>query len=145
MSRRTTVSLLFAATTLVAFAAVASAGGGNSQLTGTWEILVTDGPRALATFNKGGTSTLVATVGANSPNLGVWKKEGPHTFVNRFIGYQFDAGGNLSAIGETITVIELSQDGQTYAAESTVEVRLPDGTLIATIPFSSTATRLTID
>jgi hypothetical protein len=136
-------------TVLAVLAVPASADSEGNSLTGSWDSQFTVGNLTrllLVTFQQDGTTSSTPSETVVSTARGVWKKVGPRTFVEKNLSYIFGPDGKVAVISEVTKVIELSEDGQSYAAEGSAVLRFPNGN---PAPgggmFSETATRITID
>ena len=147
------MSLLVTAAFLLFLAAPALAdddsdSDSDASLVGSWEAsaaIGTETQLSLQTYNADGTLTTTASDGNISTAHGVWEKVGERSYVAKVRNFQFDANRALSVTITNIAAIEVSGDGQSFAAEATAELFLPDGTPVGTIPFSFSATRIAID
>lgn len=131
---------------LAGFVLSATAGHGPKKtLVGAWERQRPDDPTqvAMAIFHDDGTFSTSGADPNKSNSLGVWKREGPRSFVAKAVGFVATPTGTLRV--DTRVMIELSRDGQSYVSEGQAEIRLPDGTLIDTVPVTLNGIRLTID
>ncbi len=117
----------------------------ENTIVGAWERRRADDPIqvAMAIFHDDGTFSTSGADPNKSNSLGVWEKIGPTSFVAKAVGFVATPNGTLRV--DTRVTIELSRDGQSYVSEGQAEIRLPDGTLIDTVPVTLNATRLTID
>ena len=127
----------------------------HSPLIGTWDVQVTirdcQTNAALRTFpsiltyNMGGTlieSTAGMPQAAKTPGHGVWNPTRDNSYHVTFKSLRFDASGNLSGTTVVSQIVNLTHHGNDGESTGTVELRAPNGTLIATGCSTSTSTRL---
>lgn len=148
--RRITRTLVPALTLVALLAWTASpALAMNRTLVGSWDAVATfdGGGEApfLASFNRGGTWTSSGSSAGSSTAHGAWERTGPRQYSTKSKIFFYDANGDLSAIGESQSEIELSQDGTSYTGTFEATVSLPDGTVVATNSGTESATRITVD
>ena len=139
------VALLLAAL-VPATAARAEAGGGPAGLVGTWILTIPDEPPGLITFHADGTVVGTMTpvhppIGPEPPHVtavfhsglhGVWAQESDRQYQMSLVVLEYDQNGELLFIVDVHSRITLATDGDSFTSRDTIEVRLPDGTLIFT-------------
>ena len=144
---RTLVPVLAIVALLVVSASPAFAMGRN--LVGTWDAVATfdGGGEApfLASYNRGGVWTSSGSSAGASAAHGAWERVGPGQYSTKSKIFFYDANGNLSAIGESQSEIQISQDGESYTGTFEATISLPDGTVVATNTGTESATRITVD
>ena len=123
VTARHSTRLIVLGLTLVAACVFVAAAGSEGQLktmTGSWHLTAPFfGPdaHAMVTYFKEG--TLIHT-GASKNNVnahGVWEKIGPRTFVEQNREYVY-RDEELALFADTTEVIELAEDGMSYAGAS---------------------------
>jgi hypothetical protein len=140
-------------TQVPAFAQSAQEQRGQEEqgIEGVWDISVT--VRSCATgaalftgrvihmFIDGGSLTEIADRANRSTGLGTWHYLGGHSYASVQKWIEYTAAGGDNGTGVVTREIELSENGDTFAAKSTSEVFNAAGQLISTGCATSTATR----
>lgn len=140
-SSLTTVVLL---TALVA--ATPSFAENDLKLGGSWETVSGGGNPGLIAYDADGTLLLTSPEPGLKSAIGVWERtNSPRTFSAKVVGYTIDSDRNPEFKFTARETIVLSVDGQSYVSEFTSQVTLLDGTPIATVSGTITATRIILD
>lgn len=153
-----TVAALVATTSLVCGQGQQSAESARNQaIVGTWQVLRhgvdcatrerlnPDFP-TLMTFNRGGTLNGYAVApgenpGLGSPEYGNWSHEpGTHTYTVRDVSYGYDETGAFTGRAEITATVTLAT-GDTFTADTTVDVYDADGNLLFSFCGRWTGTR----
>jgi hypothetical protein len=136
-------------TVFVGVAAVAGASNNPNTLTGVWELRTwVDGELifTFATFNQDGTYFATAPVHTSNKNpQGIWEKTGPKTYVARNWGFVADANGEYTLLAVSTEVIELNNDKMSYTSEVQTEIQDYEGNVLAVVPNTINAFRMTLD
>ena len=97
-------------------------------------------------FNRGGTMTEIEANAIDGPYRssaqGIWKYVSGRNYTALFTNYSFNPDRSLAVILTYRTNLRLSRDLNTATERGTAEVALPDGTVVATVCFADTATRM---
>ena len=135
-------------------------GGGTaeSSFVGSWKVEVSipgqGGYSGLATYMADGTTihsrTLAqaaqrGTVMLISPAHGVWQASGERESRITFVGLNADDHGTFLGSATISGTQRLSADGQSYTGEYLVTVMDPSGAVVAAIPGTATAERITVE
>jgi hypothetical protein len=146
--------------------AAGSDGQGKSDLTGVWRVTIT--PRncdtgmpipiaafeALFTFHKGGTMSVWVpwTVGATmvtmrSPVHGLWRREhGRNDYAFKIVHLRYNlATGVFLGRQESSAILELGENGNEFATDSSTVVFDATGTAVAQSCANSVGIRFEID
>ncbi len=124
------------------------------QVEGTWMSKVTlQSPPpgvdanflALNTFSRGG--RLLVSSSQSQPALrslahGEWARTGNRRFASTFVWFRFDAVGKFAGMQRVRRELTLSPDLNSFEATDTIELLAPDGTVVATLRGTESATRL---
>ena len=121
----------------------------NLRLAGTWQVTVDPGAPGggdafESTLSYSGAGQVMESTSrdANATSgLGSWEQVDRTTFRMMFQKYVFANGAYVSKvlIRETVTLV----DGDTYHGEAVTTIMNAAGTTVATIPSTTTASRLT--
>lgn len=152
------MSLVLAIVPTAAF----SQGSDNSpnSLTGFWQIPASqtvdcatgqpDGQPPVPVnylFNQGGTMTEEEANLFDGPYRasaqGIWKQVSGRKYMAVFTNFAFNPDRTLAVILKFRSNITLSRDGNSFTERGTADISLPDGTVVATVCFADTATRIT--
>ena len=97
-------------------------------------------------FNLGGTMTEIEANAIDGPYRsaaqGIWKQVSGRNYTAVFTNYAFNPDRSLAVILTYRTNLQLSRDLNTATETGTAAVALPDGTVVATVCFADTATRM---
>jgi hypothetical protein len=149
-TRRVALLTAVAALALVPAHALGSPGEGRDlRLTGTWQVTIDPGAPGggdafESTLSYGGARQVMeATSGRSGATggLGTWEQVDRTTYRMVFQKYTFDATGAFTGkavIRETLALV----DYDTYTGEATATITNAAGTVVATIPSRTVASRL---
>lgn len=147
-TRLKAISLILAGILMVGFSLPAMADSDENSLTGSWRTQSEFGGETgfgLVSFSKDGTVVVTVSTTTFTTGHGAWEKIDARTFIMRTNAFIVDEDGNLSLMVQNTELIELSEDGASYASEATAEISLPDGTPVTSVSIENVGTRISVD
>jgi hypothetical protein len=143
------IAAALAATTSLAYGQAQQSADSSSKppIVGTWQVLrhgvdCVSGQRlnpdfpSLITFNRGGTLNGYAigpgdSPATTSPEYGNWThQQGTQSYIVRDVGYGYDDTGTFAGRGEVTATITLAADGNTFTADTIIDIFDADGNLL---------------
>jgi len=120
----------FLAVTLPASLTVASAQ--NIQpIEGTWDVTVTvtncqtgaliRTVRSIQGFNHDGSFTETANTFLRGQSVGAWSRNGLENYGARYWFFRYNADGSFASIAQSLDMITLGQDGNSFTAKGTIQ------------------------
>lgn len=150
-SIRGAIALGVAATAAGAIMAIGSAGASTGaaadRVAGTWTVTVNRGPTqpalsSLQSFTRSGSVIETAnTVGVRGPSHGSWKHLNNRLYASTIVFFRFDATGAFIGSQKIDRTLRLSQNGNSFTADSISQLLDPAGNVIPT-PFPLRATEI---
>jgi hypothetical protein len=123
------------------------------KLEGTWQAQTTivncqtgtvmENFAKLVSFNASGTAQEVSSSTLfRSAALGVWDRDDRDSFRYLLRFFRFNPDGTPAGSVRAIWEVNVAQGSDSYTGEATVQIIAPNGTVVATICGTETATRL---